>query len=206
MIEGIQSFLLWVGVITAFIISIRLSLKDQWRTSTVMAALSIAFLVFANFDKIQELKIGKDGIALLQRAENTLEELQSISEPFAIASLQTMQGAGRWGGLSEDEKEQHKNEIVEGLLDIGFSKARVNQVLDKSWHKYKYLDLSREAIGNPQKYPAKFREEAFSLYKRHIGNSPSPEEITELLKKAGVYEKQEAALSRYKAYIQNSKL
>ena len=123
LIEGIQSFLLWVGVITAFIISIRLSLKDQWRTSTVMAALSIAFLVFANFDKIQELKIGKDGIALLQRAENTLEELQSISEPFAIASLQTMQGAGRWGGLSEDEKEQHKNEIVEGFLDIGFSKA-----------------------------------------------------------------------------------
>lgn len=90
----------------------------------LMGIISVAFLFFANLERISKLKFGKTGFEaetreVVREARSTIKELRDLSKIMVSSILGLVKRTGRFGGYSYDEKEQIKEQTVAVLMGLG---------------------------------------------------------------------------------------
>lgn len=154
--------------------------------------LAFAFLLFvANLDRIAEFKASGSGIEaktrdVLQRAEHTLSELQSLAKIVSEANLSLVKRSGRLGGFDDDEEERIRSEVMGVLEDLKLTESERDMVL-RDWHRLTEFDYALYILGHTR-VPEGFDEEMRKEWKALRGMSPiaTPEQLREFLTNWGL--------------------
>ncbi len=144
----------------------------------------VACLITANLDRISEFKASKSGVEaktreIVARAENTLRELQLLAVKVTELSLSLVKRNGRWGGYSDEEQEQIKNDLFSVLREVKVSEAEIQKTLVE-WHRFVEFDYAHFILGGstiPSKLDPATQTAWKSLCNRGIGKIPTREEI-----------------------------
>jgi hypothetical protein len=77
----------------------------------------VGCLIAANLDRISEFKASRSGVEaktreVIARAEITLRELQLLARRVTELSLSLVKRSGRFGGYSDEEQDQIKNDLI----------------------------------------------------------------------------------------------
>lgn len=178
--------------------------------ASVVACFGI--LSFANLDRLAEFKATKDGFEaktreVIQRAEVTLLELQTLSKQIAGATLSLLISQGRWGGIPDDEKEKIKNSMLDVLRNIGLPDSEGERLLtDSRWHLLTEYDYIHVVLGGhtvPDGVPKETMAEYRRLRNCGPGNNPTPSELRSFLETHGLLSYEAAEwVKDYEHYLQ----
>jgi hypothetical protein len=187
-------------------------------TAMIVAGLaSMAFLIAANLDRITEFKASRTGFEaktrevteVIEKAENTITELQLLSKEMAKLTLSLVKRSGRWGKTYEfDEEESIRESVLNVLKKLGIPETE-NPDLLSDWHKFDDFDYSRSVLGNghiPQNLAPEFIEEWQLLIRGGLSNIPTPPAIRVFLNKTGLMTPEfEERVKDYEYYLEHRK-
>lgn len=146
---------------------------------------AIACLAVANLDRVQELRIGKEGLhALLIKTERTVADARAIVRLAASTTLAMVQGSGRWGGFSEEDKQRYLREAISLLKNNGFSEQEIREIRWPNWDRYVGFDYRIAILGGstiPDADDPEVRSEWEAL--REFYRDVSPDELRVFLEK-----------------------
>jgi len=155
---------------------------------TLLAA--FVCLVAARFDDIVKFKFSKDGLEgemreVIDEARATVGQLGMLGEQLSKVILWSMQGSGRYGGMSTASQQQMRETVVSTLKKLGVNDARIADVVSVEYpfidFDYSYF-VTRGLGGNLQEEDRQKWNAFFSSEKRKgIGYEASPDELEELL-------------------------
>ena len=198
--------------VIAFFAAIYFGTKGASWNMFLFAAL---FLVFGNLDRVEEFRIGKEGLATktreltetIKEAKSTINELQLLAVLLAKTTLSSVQMAGRMGGFQDDKKEAIKNETIDVLRKIGVSEDQIAEALS-DWYPYVEFDYASSILGGSyilQDVPPEHRAAQEKLIKRvGIAGRPTPDQIAEFFKNAGILtEQRKELIEDYRHYVQH---
>ncbi len=181
---AVQIFLSIVAVLVLIAgLAARFFGGDLWMMIIAFSGF-VACLITANLDRISEFKASKSGVEaktreIVARAENTLRELQLLAVKVTELSLSLVKRNGRWGGYSDEEQEQIKNDLFSVLREVKVSEAEIQKTLVE-WHRFVEFDYAHFILGGstiPSKLDPATQTAWKSLCNRGIGKIPTPEEI-----------------------------
>jgi len=69
----------------------------------------------------------------LREVKDAINELKLLAEVFSRATLELIQGGGRWGGFADDEKGRTYEDIEKMLNGFGFKKDEILSIQSR-WH------------------------------------------------------------------------
>ncbi len=173
------------------------------------------FLFFANLERVLRLKVGPSGVeaetrAVVEEAKSTIKELHDLSKIMASSVLGLVKRTGRMGGYSYDDKERIKGSTLEVLQNLGVSEEEIERVvIESKWHQFVEYDFVHAILGGssiPKGLPEQYIPEWKELRRRGLGSSPTPEELTQLLRKSRLLTPEGTELIRdYEHYIEHRK-
>ncbi len=111
----------------------------------------VGCLLAGNLDRISEFKASRSGVEaktreVVARAESTLRELQLLAQRITELSLSLVQRSGRFGGYSDHEQDQIKNNLISVLREIKVSEIEIEATLVE-WHRVVEFDYVHFILG-----------------------------------------------------------
>ena len=177
----------------AALVSLAMALWAGWLDHIavlIAGSLGSAFLLFAaNLDRISEFKATRSGVEaktreVLERAENTVSELQVLARIVGEVALSLVMRSGRLGGYEDEEAERIKVGVLGALGEIGVPESEFDAVL-KDWHRLTQFDYVLYILGHstiPQGFDDhRVTEEWKAL--RLFESLASPEQVRVFLRK-----------------------
>jgi len=117
----------------------------------VAAILALAFLFFANADRVARVKASATGFeaetrAILEEARATLEQVRQVAKIAVQASLSVVMRTGRMGGFYFDEKERVRDASQKALESLGVPKKEQEEIFNE-WHSVNRFDYAHILLG-----------------------------------------------------------
>jgi hypothetical protein len=172
-----------------------------------------ALLSFANLDRISEFKATKFGIEaktrkVLEQAQHTVSELQSLAIIVAETTLSLVKRNGRLGGYSDEEADNIKASVLTVLKKIGVPDSQSDGVL-QDWHKLTEFDYVIFILGHSH-VPTGFDDHNIICQEWKALKSfeavPSPQQIRDFLSKWELLtDEREEQVKDYEFYLCNQR-
>lgn len=174
----------------------------------------LAFLLFANLDRIAVFKAGKSGFEaqtreitkVVDQARSTIRELQDLARIAAVTTLSLVQRSGRMGGYADIEKEEVKQSVLRLLTQLDLTEEDRKVVLSE-WYSWEELDYVFFILGGntiPRDFDTQQVQEWKTLRARGRQNRPLPDVLRAFLKKhQKLNEYREELIKDYEYYIEH---
>ena len=155
-------------------------------------------LVGTRIAEIIKVKISASGFeaemaSAVQNAQDTVRMIHNMAKEQAKIMVDSIHGAGRWGGKSEAEKHQLQERITDTLSDLGLSEEQIQEINDVALpyidFDYSYfvttgIDTTELSDEDRQKWNDFFD----ANIRKGIGFEPSPDELETFLNELGLLE------------------
>lgn len=206
----------WTYIISGFIFLCATIISGLWIQSGpiagIFAVVGFVLLFLGNLDKFTEFKAGFQGIYaktrdIVQKAEITIVELQSLAITVTKVTLSLVKRSGRLGGYDDAEEEEIKNNMQSYLEEIKIPEDRYREAF-KDWHQLTKYDYVLAILGNSY-VPLGF--EGHNIIGewnalRSLEDIPSPDKLREFLAKWNLLTAdREEWIKDYEYYINNEK-
>lgn len=83
----------------------------------------------------------------LREVKDAINELKLLAEVFSRATLELIQGEGRWGGFADDEKDRTYEDIEKMLKGFGFQRDEILSIQSR-WHYWVEKDYVHALMHN----------------------------------------------------------
>lgn len=174
--------------------------------------LSLAFLIFANIDKIKKARASKDGFEvemkeIIRKAEVTFSDLNELAKLAAQTSLSLVKRGARIGGFPISEQEAIKERVMAIVDQLSVTDVE-QEVMLEDWHKFTEIDYVLLILGShiPAKWPQEDQNKLSSIRHNLLKMRPSPTELRELLSKNNVLSKlHEEGIKDFEYYLENKR-
>lgn len=184
----------------------------------VLFACSALCGLIGNLDKIENIKISRDGIEtkirevdrVVDEAKSVLAELHKFSEMTGAMLINMLSGEGRLGGRPHKDIEAERIRILESLKSIGLDDEAIKKVAaaDRKWVA---IDYANGIIKMLQKSTQCSQEQRKALDDMlGLWNNeeyrPTPDELLERMNDHGITDSEVLELVKdYKYYMENGK-
>lgn len=190
-----------------------LKMEEQMKTMTFCF---FGFLIFAHLDKFKSFSLSTTGLeAKMKHLDSSIESVQEIAIMLSTTELTSLSRSGMFGGISNSEKGNIKNELLKKLRGINVSEQIIENTVLKHWHDYTQLDYYLK-ISN-KLYPLlnrdSKRQQAFTIFKsqfqlqnNNLEEMKPSNEIEEFLLQYEIFDSElNELVADYKFYEQNKK-
>ncbi|MDE3797579.1 hypothetical protein I7G59_09595 [Sinorhizobium meliloti] len=180
---------LWAGFIGLIGFLVYLVFYNMPGQVIVLVAAALLLLATRFGDLVKFKLSGMSVEADLEKIRSSLVELHHLAELFGRISLQQMQGAGRWGGYSQRERDSMRRSIVDGLKRVGLDQKRIDRVLEAEWPFFHFDYASRVTSAANKKRGSDTNEEWNTFMGPHskgIGSEADPENLRAFFEKLGI--------------------
>lgn len=211
----IEKYLIWENIIRAVGIGLIvlfswLIVEDKDGQFLALLAAAVCFLV-PFFERLVRIKISAVGLEaelkdMIEDARVTIEQLQQLAVGQAKVSLESVHGAGRYGGgSSKDRRWKMRDELLDALRKIGVSDDQLDEVIGVEYRYVKFDDFSelRSVMSKfiPQEYKADWKKFLSDVSVNGIEHERTPSEMSNLIKKYSIdSEEVVEALEDYRIY------
>lgn len=150
-------------------------------------------LIFAHINQIKSFRIGINGLqaetkGVIGEARNTIKEMQALAKVMARTTLSLTKRHNRLGGYSDDEENEIFKSVKDVLNRLGIP-AKEQEEIFSEWYKINDFDYVYYILcdGAPIKGLASDQQkERMRLINSGLTNVPSPEEVENFLRNAGL--------------------
>lgn len=202
-----------VLVVTVYLVLFGKTLSDN--RGWILFAFAALCALIGNLDKIENLKLSRDGIEAKMReanqvvdeAKTVLAELHKFAELTGSLFVNMLSGEGRLGGRDPIDIEEQKGRILKLLKSIGINEEALKSV-EMSDKKYIVFDYAYGIVRKLQKSTEPTTEQhktAKAMLETWNGNNlPTPQYLSTLFKQIGVTDPEFWELVEdYKYYVEN---
>jgi hypothetical protein len=185
-------------------------MPDVMYVSTFLATV---LLLAANSDRIAKIKASATGFeaetrAIINEARATIEELRAIAKIAVRANLSLVMRGNRWGGFSQDEKEEVRRLSLAALTQIGVP-APEQEEMFLEWHSvvrydHVYFLLGRHTVPKQVIGNVELHTEWGALRNVSFDRVPTADTVDAFLRKAGMLDdERKELLEDYRFYEAN---
>lgn len=169
-------------------------------------------LAVANLDRIAKFKASSSGFEaetrdVINKAKNTISELQSLARIFASVTFSTVMRAGRYGGFEDDEKERIKESVLDVLKQCDVPESECHELLS-DWYHHTEFDYVLAILGTstiPQGFDDIAMQDEWDAL-RDFKKIPAPQEVKDFLNKWGLLDETHSEFIKdYEFYIAHRK-
>lgn len=207
-----RKFAFYGGALISFVLVWVFGFKENATGTTAAGATMFVLLVFAELERFSKFKFPGGSAELrdtIEKAQVTMEQMRSLAEALAAASVTAISGVGRYAS-PDDRYFRIIGEIEKNLKELGISRQKIEEVLgpwyDAKLHDHVYVirDMTR-AI--PDATP-KGTDIWNNLFVRgSFDPLPKPEELTERLESCGILTNEVIlAIKDYQHYLEKKEL
>jgi len=150
---------------------------------TVSFFIFVILLFVSNYEKFEKVKASMTGVEIVSRAERvikdaevTMEQLRKMMLVTSETQLDTLIKYGRLGGYEVNEREETKDKIISMLSEIGISEDKVDEILNKTWNKYRIFDMGHFFINNIKNKTPEMNDE-IKAFNRSLDNPLTPDVV-----------------------------
>ncbi len=178
--------------------------------NNVMVTAFLAFVIVLflnNFDKISEIRVSGLLIKareIVEQAQIKIEQLQDISKKFVEIQLTLITQSWRYTIKGQEEA---KNNLIQGLSNLGVSKVEQEEILNKVWNPSVMANYVYD-LGGGSQIPRGITNEEYKEWEKifRAENLPSPETIQKfLVEKNYLTPDLKEILEDYRFFIENHK-